>query len=622
MNTPRSNSQNRRWLANYPEQVELALQHLPNQPGIYQMYNEKNVILYVGKAKNLKNRVRSYFQNPDGLLPKVRRLMEQVHHFETIVTDSEVEALILEFNLIKKHQPKYNILLRDDKRFPWIGLSAEPFPRLFITRQPTRKGRFFGPYVNSNSLYKTLDVIRKHFQLRQRKRPLFQSRPCMNYFIGNCLAPCQNWITEEAYQQVVRQVELFLKGHADELLKQLEQDMLTASDALQFERAAKIRDRYRAVQDVLTQQKMIYPDDTMNQDCVVVVAGNSQCIFTVLNIRKGRLIASKPTQSLLSDPDSLPELYAAFLMTYYDSLPPEEIPSEILVQFALPDSELLAQWLGERRQKKVTLTLPQRGLKKDMLALALKNARQTLEQLESTDIKQYQGNPTSALIELQDSLRLPEFPARMECYDISHFQGKQTVASMVVFINGVPDKQQYRRFKIHSAEGEPDDFKSMEEVITRRFQHVLQQDKGWEEPDLVIIDGGKGQLSSACKALGLLGLTQQPIISLAKKFEEVFLPGESRPVILPRSSPALFVLQQIRDESHRFAITYHRQLRQKKATHSFLDTIAGIGEKRKQGLLQHYGTVDKIKQATLEELSAVKGMTRAVAQTVYQAFHP
>jgi excinuclease ABC subunit C len=600
---------------------QAALSRLPDQPGVYRMYSSSNTLLYVGKAKNLKNRIRSYFQNPAGLAPKVQALMQQVARFDYIVTDSEVEALILEYNLIKQYRPKYNILLRDDKKFPWIGLSGEAYPRLFITRDPTGRGKFFGPYANSGNMYKTLQVIRKHFPLRQRRKPLFKTRPCMNYYIGTCSGPCQQLVTEDEYAEVVKQVELFLKGKADDLLERLEVEMERASESMNFELAAKLRDRYLAVKDVVAQQKMYYADANVNQDIVAMAYDARRCAIVVLNIRRGKLIGSRPHEMLLTHQTTPEEAYQTFISQYYHDEEADDLPDEVMLQVPVEDEAVFQEWLSRKKGRKVALLHPQKGIKKELLDLGIKNATETLDQAQGQEVKSYRNDPARALIELQEALGLPEFPARMECYDISHLQGKQTVASMVVFTNGLPDRKAYRRYKIQSAEGEPDDFKSMHEVITRRFSRALKGEPGWAEPDLVIIDGGKGQLSSAVAALKELGVENQPIISLAKKFEEVFLPGQSRPILLPRDSGALFVLQQIRDEAHRFAITFHRDLRGKKSMQSVLDSIHGIGEKRKQTLLEHFGSVGKIREASEEELSKVPGFNRTVAKQVYEALH-
>ncbi len=602
-----------------PFDFKTALLRLPDQPGVYRMFGADGTLLYVGKAKNLKNRVKSYFQNPAGLAPKVAVLMQQVTRFDYILTDTEIEALILESNLIKQHRPKYNILLRDDKKFPWIGLSAETYPRLFITREPTGRGKFFGPYVHSSNMYKTLQVIRKHFPLRQRRKPLFKNRPCMNYSIGTCSGPCQALVSPEEYAEVVKQVELFLKGKADDLIERLALEMERASEALNFELAAKLRDRYLAVQDVVAQQKIYYPDTKVSQDIVAMASNARRCAIVVLNIRRGKLIGSRPHDIALTHQSSPEEAYNAFLTQYYQDEESEDLPDEIILHAPIEDEGLFQEWLTAKRGKKISITQPQKGLKRELIELAIKNATETLEQAQGQEEKSHRNDPSRALLELQTTLGLPEFPARMECYDISHFQGSQTVASMVVFTNGVPDRKAYRRFKIQIAEGEPNDFASMHEVITRRFRRAVEQQEGWEPPNLVIIDGGKGQLSSALEALGALGVHDQPIISLAKKFEEIYLPGESRPVLLSRTSGALFVLQQIRDEAHRFAITYHRDLRGKRATQSILDNIKGLGPKRKERLMKHFGSINKLQSASLEEIAGLPGFNQSIAQIIHSA---
>ncbi len=604
-----------------PFDFQTALGRLPDLPGCYRMYNANGALLYVGKAKNLKNRVRSYFQKQDNLAPKVFALMQHVVRFDYIVTDSEVEALILEYNLIKQNRPKYNILLRDDKKFPWIGLSAEVYPRLFVTRDPSGKGRYFGPYANSGNMYQTMQVIRKHFPLRQRRKPLFKNRPCINFSIGTCSGPCQKLVTPSEYNEVVKQVELFLRGKADDLLERLEKDMERASEGMHFELAAKLRDRYQAVQQVVAQQKLYYADTSINQDIIAFAPDIRRCAIVVLNIRRGKLIGSRPYEVPLTHQSTPEEAYSVFISQYYQDENDSDLPDEVILQQKVDDEAVFKELLSARHGKKVLLTCPQKGIKKDLLEMAGKNARELLDQAQTFEAKSYRNDPARALMELQETLGLPEFPSRMECYDISHFQGSQTVASMVVFINGVSDRKEYRRFKINSAEGEPDDFKSMHEVIHRRFSRAEKGVEGWAAPELVIIDGGKGQLSSAVEALGELGITDQPIISLAKKFEEVYRPGESRPILLPRDSGALFVLQQIRDEAHRFAINYHRSLRDKKATVSVLDEINGIGEARRQKLMLHFGSLSKIKLASVEDITAVSGFNTRVAQSVYESLH-
>ncbi len=612
--------------------IKEALSRLPNQPGVYRMYakplgassHQKPKPIYIGKAKNLKSRVRSYFQKNAQHSPKNNLMIQQIHHFDFIVTESEVEALILESNLIKQYRPKYNVLLKDDKRFPWVCLTAEPFPRLIITRQVNRnkksKARYFGPYSNAGAMYQTLRMLRKHFPLRQRRKPLFKDRPCMNYHIGTCPGPCQKKISPEEYAKTIEQVVLFLKGRTDELLLLIQKDMQEASDALNYEWAGKLRDRYQAVEQVMLHQQNIHLDNpALSMDIIGSADDDLRCAVMVLKVRQGKLIASQAHELPLLYGTSAEEAYESFLHQYYSDMEPDEIPDELVLQYAsnIPDSEtLLSQWLTslKSKSKKVGITVPKLGTKKELLAMAIENAKIALEQSKLDDASRLRSDPSRALLELQEALGLPDYPSRMECYDISHVQGSYTVASMVVFIDGQPDKSEYKRFKIHSTEGKPDDFKSMEEVIQRRFKHT----QDWDAPDLLVIDGGKGQLSSAMKALKSANATNQPIISLAKRLEEVFLPEQSRPHLLPIDSPALYLLQQIRDEAHRFAITYHRTLRGKGAKKSILDEIPGIGEKRKQLLLKHFGSLSQIKKASIQALTQA-GLPHKIAETLHQA---
>ncbi|MDX2085364.1 MAG: excinuclease ABC subunit UvrC [Candidatus Melainabacteria bacterium] len=606
---------------------ETELARLTTEPGIYRMFNAQNQLIYVGKAKNLRNRVRSYFHQNAQHTPKVRSMVANIAWFDTIVTDSEREALILEDSLIKQYKPRYNICLRDDKHFPWIGLSAEPYPRLFVTRRPKRqppeagasstgyRAQYFGPYTNSNHMYLVLSVIRKHFPLRQRRNALFKDRPCMNYHIGLCPGPCQQLIEDAAYAETVRQVTLFLKGRTDELLEHLEQQMLSASEQLQFERAAKLRDRHRAVASLASRQKIVSPNGDENQDIVAMVSHRSQAMATVISVRRGRIIWSRSIEVPLPFETTEAEAYGDFLFRFYPDREPDELPEELILQHPVEDAELLTDWLSERRGKRVHITQPKRGHKLELLQMAHKNAQQALEQARLYAAIKAERDPTEALIQLQETLDLPEFPERIECYDISHIQGTNTVASMVVFTGGQADKKAYRHFKIRSlAEGSPDDFQSMAEVIRRRLEHL----DNWGEPNLIVIDGGKGQLNAAYGVLQQAGLTGQPIISLAKRFEEIYLPGEPIPKRLDWNNPALQLLQRLRDEAHRFAITHHRQKRGKAATKSQLDDVPGIGPQRKKKLMAHFKTVQAILQAEPGDLAQVLGISAAQAALLHQ----
>ncbi|MEB3206165.1 MAG: excinuclease ABC subunit UvrC, partial [Vampirovibrionales bacterium] len=594
--------------------LEIALKHLADAPGVYQFFDGEGRLLYVGKAKRLKARVRSYFQKGSQLTGRISAMVHQVARLHTIVTDSEAEAFLLESNLIKTHGPKYNILLRDDKRYPWIALSDEPYPRLFVTRNPKKlartKTRFFGPYPNSGDMYTLLATIRKVFPLRQRRRPLFKDRPCMNFFIGLCPGPCQQKITPEGYQHTIDQVVLLLKGKTDDLLEELSVEMQAASEAMAFERAAQLRDTHSAIYHLAGEQKVISPDPTLSQDAVGMATNGHRVAVTILSIRRGKLIRSQSLPYTIVDTiaseagraaadsalaqEAYSELLTQLLGQWeYLSV---DLPDELLLPLSVMDLSLVAEALTARRQRlqpgsrRVSVSVPQRGEKKALIDMATRNAEQSLTLWLQQDAEKLGRDPSEALVQLQEVLDLPDYPRRMECYDISHFQGSHTVASMVVFEEGRAAKDQYRRFKIQIAEGKPDDFANMAEVIRRRFSS-----KAWDAPDLVIIDGGKGQLSAACEALeqvrDLGGGPPPAMISLAKRFEEVYVPDQSHPIILPPESPARLLLQQIRDEAHRFAITFHRSLRAKKATLSVLDTLPGLGKARKAKLLERFKTL-------------------------------
>ncbi|MBK8191151.1 MAG: excinuclease ABC subunit UvrC [Vampirovibrionales bacterium] len=615
--------------------IAAALARLPQSPGVYRMLDADGRLLYVGKAKRLRSRVRQYFQkNPDAS-PKTRALCERIHRFEAIVTASEVEALVLEDSLIKAHRPPFNILLRDDKRYPWLCITDEPFPRLIVTRRAKKSGkeRYFGPYSNPGALYEALRVLRKHFPMRQRRKPLFKERPCMNYFIGACPGPCQSLVTPDAYAQTVAQAALFLKGRNQELLREIEAQMQAASDALNFERAARLRDRAQAVKAVMGyQQSVAFDDPALSIDAIGADSDERRCWAVVMRIREGRMIGSQTFELPLPFGASREEALSAFIRQRYAAVEDDDLPEELLLP-AMPrewedGEEALSQWLSDRRRAaglsraRTRLLHPQKGPKRDLLALAERNAQEALQQAALLDAGRLRADPARALSALQHALHLPRYPQRMECYDISHVQGAYTVASMVVFTDGVSDRAEYRRFKIRLAEGKPDDFKSMAEVIRRRFARAASPDPGqsaWRAPDLVVIDGGKGQLHAAQEALIAHGFGDQPIISLAKRLEEVFTPGESQSVRLSHDDPALHLLQQIRDEAHRFAITYHRLLRQKGAKISLLETVPGLGPRRRERLIARYGALARMREASAADLAREGGMPLSVAEALLDA---
>ncbi len=545
------------------ERLKESLKLLPSLPGCYIYYNKDNEIIYVGKAKILKRRVKSYFNKKHDSV-KVQVLVSQIDHLEYIITNTEVEALILESHLIKKHKPRYNILLKDDKKYPYFLVTDEDFPRISIVRKKNlnpEKGRYYGPYTDVRAMHSTLDFLKKIFPLKQCRTPKFKDRPCLYYQIGRCLAPCQNMVTSDEYKAVVHQAELFLSGKQSELMKQLMEQIQKYSDSLQFEKAARLRDSYLDLKKTLEKQKVVYENTRLNEDVISLAADDGIFAIVILMVREGRLIDKKDFVYDVEEEDRT-EFFATFFKEYYSTLTlgyPDKIVSNELE--AVGEKALYEEWLEILAQKKVKISYGKSAQGKELQMLADKNANVVLQNAKITKMAKIRDDFNEIGSYLAEKLQLKNFPHRMECYDISHIQGTNTVASMVTFINGVKKKSEYRKFKVNSTEGKPDDFLSMKEVLTRRLTHLGE--KKWEKPDLIIIDGGKGQLSSVMEIIKELGITGIDVVSLAKRNEEVFLPGKSKPVILPRNSSALFLFQRIRDEAHRFAITYHRQLRAK-----------------------------------------------------------
>lgn len=545
------------------EKLKESLKLLPSLPGCYIYYNKDNEIIYVGKAKILKRRVKSYFTKKHDSV-KVQVLVAQIDRLEYIITNTEVEALILESHLIKKHKPKYNILLKDDKKYPYFLVTDEDFPRISIIRKKNmnpEKGRYYGPYTDIRAMHSTLDFLKKIFPLKQCKTPKFKDRPCLYYQIGRCLAPCQNLVTSEEYKAVVHQAELFLSGKQSELMKQLMEQIQKYSDSLQFEKAARLRDSYLDLKKTLEKQKVVYENTKLNEDIIALAADEGIFAIVILMVREGRLIDKKDFVFDVEEEDRT-EFFATFFKEYYSTLTlgyPDKIVSNELE--AVGEKALYEEWLEILAQKKVKISYGKSTQGKELQMLADKNADVVLQNAKITKMSKIRDDFNEIGSYLAEKLNLKNFPHRMECYDISHIQGTNTVASMVTFINGVKKKSEYRKFKVKSTEGKPDDFLSMKEVLTRRLTRLGEEK--WEKPDLIIIDGGKGQLSSVMEIIKELGVKDIDVVSLAKRNEEVFLPGKSKPVILPRNSSALFLFQRIRDEAHRFAITYHRQLRAK-----------------------------------------------------------
>lgn len=548
------------------DKLKESLKLLPSLPGCYIYYNSANEIIYVGKAKILKRRVMSYFNRKHHDNVKVNILVSQIDHLEYIITNTEVEALILESHLIKKHKPRYNILLKDDKKYPYFLVTNEDFPRISIVRKRNinpEKGKYYGPYTDIRAMHSTLDFLKKIFPLKQCKTPKFKTRPCLYYHIGKCLAPCQNMVSSEEYKAIVHQAELFLSGKQTELMKQLMAQIQKYSDSEQFEKAARLRDSYLDLKKTLEKQKVVYENTKLNEDVISLQYDEGILAIVIMMIREGRLIDKKDFTYEVEESDKT-EFFATFFKEYYNTLSlefPDRIVSGELE--AIGEKSLYEQWLNIISGKKVKISYGKSAQGKELQMLADKNAKVILDNAKLSKMSKIREDFNNIGSYLKEKLKLKNFPHRMECYDISHIQGTNTVASMVVFINGLSKKSEYRKFKIKSAEGKPDDFLSMKEVLTRRLSRLGE--KGWDKPDLIIIDGGKGQLSSVMQIVEETGVTGIDFVSLAKQQEEVFLPHNSKSIMLPRESSALFLIQRIRDEAHRFAITYHRKLRSKSA---------------------------------------------------------
>lgn len=593
--------------------LEEKLKTLPEKPGVYLMKDEKGKIIYVGKAKSLKSRVSSYFRNNKHDSAKTRILVKKIEDLEYILTDTEAEALILENNLIKKHKPKYNIDLKDDKTYPFIKITREDFPRVMVTRNIVKDGsQYYGPYTSAGALKETVELLKRLFPFRSCNNTMFNNKkPCLNYHIKKCYAPCAGKISQKDYIDIISNIESFLKGQKNEVEKNLVRDMEKAAENLEFEKAARIRDKISAVRQIMEKQKIVSGKEE-DQDVIGLFLRGKEVVFQVFFIRNGRIVGRDTFQVSSAIEETQEKILEDFLKTYYINKP--KLPREIFIPFHVEDKDLIESILAEEVNYKVRLIVPQRGKNKDMINLVTENARNYMENIV---IKKEEAEK-EALIELRDKLGLIKIPERIECYDISNIQGSENVASMVVFTNGSSDKRAYRKFKIKSFTG-PDDFRAMNEVLGRRLEEGLKEnEKFLPFPDLIIIDGGKGQLSSALKALEEKGLQNKiAMVSLAKKEELIFLPGQSQPVFLDRRSQGLYLVQRIRDEAHRFAITFHRSLRTKRNLESVLDDIPGVGEKRKKLLLKKFGSVYNIVKADLNELLEIKEIPKNVSEKVY-----
>ena len=547
------------------EQLAETLKLIPTLSGCYIYYNNENEVIYVGKAKNLKRRVYSYFHKKHDSV-KVAVLVSQIERMEYIITDSEVEALILESHLIKKYKPKYNILLKDDKKYPYFLITAEDYPRITIVRKKNmnpEKGKYYGPYTDIRAMHSTLDFLKKIFPLKQCKTPKFSNRPCLYYHIGRCMAPCQNKISSEDYKALVSQVELFLAGRQSELLKKLKEEMEKYASNEQFEKAAKLRDSYLDLQKTLERQKVVFENTKLNQDIIATIHEDGILAITILLIREGRLIDKKDFTYFEENEDTT-ELFKTFFREYYSNLMlefPDKIVSNDLENIG--EKELYQEWLKILSGKNIKISYGKTQRGKEITELAHKNAKNLLETAKIKKLTSIRNDFNEIGSYLMEKLKLRTFPHRIECYDISHIQGTNTVASMVVFENGQSKKSEYRRFKVKTTEGKPDDFLSMKEVLSRRLARMGEPK--WAKPNLIIIDGGKGQLSSVMEIVEEIGMNDIDFVSLAKREEEVFLPHQSESIRIPMDSNVMFLIQRIRDEAHRFAITYHRKLRSKSA---------------------------------------------------------
>ena len=592
------------------ETVLEKVRNLTTQPGVYLWKNGQGQIIYVGKAVNLRNRVRSYVRHDTRRAPKVTAMMSHAADLETIVVANEMEALILENTLIKKHHPRYNIMLRDDKTYPYIKVTQqEDYPRMFMTRRVSRDGaRYFGPFANGLAVHRVLQLMQRAFHIRSC-RTMQADRPCLQYHLHHCDAPCVHYITKSEYHHLVRQAVDVLDGRNTTVIRQLQECMEQAANEMEFEKAAMYRDQIEAVK-VIQEQQNIQVVGGHDIDVLGFAADAGQTCVQIYMVRQGRLMGRETFTLENSMDETTGALTAAVLDQYYTEN--MFIPAQIVVA-AVDDLEEHAHRLSLLKKQRVEIIIPQRGIKKKLLAMAEENARVLLEQHRLQ--WQHDTDKTSGAVEaLARVLDLPRLPERMECFDISHTQGIETVASMVVFEHGRPSKQEYRRFKLKTVQGKPDDFKSMAEIMGRRYG-----ERDWPEPDLIVIDGGKGQLHAALPIIREAGC-EAPVISLAKRIEELFVEGRKDSIILSHHTPELQLLQAIRDEAHRFAITYHRKLRGKRNLVSILDHIEGIGPKRRKALWTAFKTLDDMKRATVEELAAVPMMTKETAENVYYFF--
>ena len=591
--------------------LEINLKNLPAAPGVYQFLNKNGKVIYVGKAKSLKNRVKSYFLDNISSA-KTKALVSKIDNLQVVVTDSELEALILENNLIKEFKPRYNVNLKDDKSFPFIKVTNELFPRIYPTRKVMNDGaKYFGPYTDVRSMRTSLRMINQIFKIRSCKLDLTEKniadkkfKVCLDYHIKKCDGPCEGFISPAAYNEMVDEVVKLLKGKTDDLIKDLKNRMELAVKNLEFEKAAELRDKIAQLDSLSSKQKIV-SDDFEDRDIFAIAYEGKDSTCAVFNIRSGKLIGKKQLKLSIEEGEELSEIYSAAIKFYYNDF--TEIPKEIILEIQPDDAEALTEWLKMKSGKKIKIFVPQRGDLKSLVKMCKENASLQLKEIQLQKMKNL-GNAPYSLSALQRDLRLKTIPRRIECFDISNLQGTDTVASMVVFEDGKPKKSLYRKFIIKTVEG-PDDFSSMREVIERHYSRL--QSENQPLPDLIMVDGGKGQLSSAVEILDKLGFKNYNIIGLAKRLEEVFFPGQSDPELIPKTSSGLKLLQQVRDEAHRFAITFHRTRRSKRIIKTELTDIAGIGKETAKLLLQNFGSVDAIKNSSADEIEKIIGKKKA-----------
>ncbi|MFM2060865.1 MAG: hypothetical protein RLZZ507_535 [Cyanobacteriota bacterium] len=615
-------------LVKNPEKLETRLTEIPPEPGVYLMRDGSDRIIYIGKSRKLRSRVRSYFRDDRNKTERINTMVKLVTEIEFIVTDTETEALALEANLIKQHQPYFNVLLKDDKKYPYVCITwSEQYPRIFITRKRQlgkAKDKYYGPYTDSGLLREIVHLCKRIFPQKQRPQPLFKDRPCLNYDIGRCPGVCQKLISPEEYRQIVQKVAMVFQGRTQELIDILTAQMQAAAEELNFETAAKIRDQIVGLKSLTAQQKVSLPDDTVSRDAIALAMDDQHAYIQLFQIRAGQLVGRL---AFVANSHAEPgAILQRVLEEHYQTAESVEIPTEILVQHELPDGEILADILTENKGRKVNIITPLRQTKAELIEMVERNAQFELQRMQKLG-----DSNQKSLADLAEILDLSELPHRIEGYDISHIQGSNAVASQVVFIDGLPAKQYYRHYKIKNPDvtiGHSDDFASLAEVIHRRFRKYIEDPKlarlgNSDWPDLIMIDGGKGQLSAVVSILQEMNLLADlRVVSLAKKREEIFLPDSSKPLETNAEQPGVQLLRRLRDEAHRFAVSFHRQQRSDKLKRSRLDEIPGLGQHRQKLLLAHFRSVDYIRQATPQQLTEVPGIGSRLAQEIYDYFHP